>query len=47
MAASFMKSVIHTLIDEKRIKNPFNRNNVATSKTNKILTKILLQSLVE
>ena len=32
----------HTLTHDKIIKSPFNKNNIATIKTNKILTKVLL-----
>ena len=42
-----MKSTIipnsgaHTLIDDEIIKSPFNKNDVATIKTNKILTRVV------
>ena len=35
-------SVAHTLTDDKIKKSPFNKKNVATTKTKEILTKILL-----
>lgn len=37
------ESGAHTLTDDEIINNSFNRNNVATTKTNKILTKVLLR----
>ena len=37
----------NTLTHDKIIKSQFNKNNVATIKTNKILTKILLLGSVE
>ena len=44
-----MKSTIipnsgaHTLIDDEIIKSPFNKNDVATIKTNKILTNRVVE----
>ena len=37
----------HTLTHDWIIKSPYNKNNVATIKINKILAKILLLGLVE
>ena len=37
----------HTLKDGKIITSPLNKNNIATVKTNEILTKILLQVSVK
>ena len=37
----------HTLTYDKIIKSTFNRNNVTTIKTNKILTKVLILGPVE
>ena len=44
-----MSSETHTLIDDKLIKRPFNKNYVGTIKTllNKVLTKISLLGSVE
>ena len=42
-----MNSGAHTLTHDQIIKSPFNKNNIATIKTNKILTKILLLGPVE
>ena len=40
-------SGVHTLTYDQIIKRPYNKNNVATIKKNKILAKILLVGLVE
>lgn len=37
------ESGVDTLTDDEIINNSFNRNNVSTTKTNKILTKFLLR----
>ena len=42
-----MKNGVRTPKDVKIIKNNFNKNNVASIKTNKILTKVLLLGPVE
>ena len=40
------ESGAHTLTDDKIISNSFNKNNVVTKKTNKILTKLVLLGLL-